>query len=464
MSWKNELLEKTISSWANTNFSRSIVVVPETIEDIFSIIQTAKHSGKKVLARGAGQSYGDEALNDENAVIDMSKMNRILEWNRTTGLLRAQAGATYEEVLIHCLKDNWTPAVIPGTRYVTMGGALSNNVHGKNSYAQGNFGAWVQEFKIVLASSKQLTCSRKENSDLFFAAIGGAGLLGIVTEMTLQLVRVPSAYLSVKKNTATSLKKLLEELDEASRQNDFVIAQVDCFPQNSGLGRGTIHTGSFTPVGLETENVEAMRDISPRMFGFFPKQWVTIIGKYVLNNYTMKWISRLKYYLDKMTSSKTPHNQDLFQFTFLLDKMPNWKKVFRYGFFEYEPLIPKEKALKVFLELIALSHEYDMPAYLSAIKIHSQDDFLLSYSGNGYSFGMDFSRRPQKIEEQKVLFRRMNKIVIEAGGIVYLAKDANLNAGEFRQMYGKVEPFLTLKKKYDPYELFQSDMYRRIFK
>ncbi len=462
MNKRFDFLEKEIAGWSNTNFSRSFVAMPETTEEIFSIIKRAVRAGKKVLARGAGQSYGDEALNDRNVAIDMSKMNRILEWNKTTGLLRVQAGVTYEEALIHCLKDHWILAVIPGTRHVTMGGALSNNVHGKNSYVQGNFGAWVKEFKIVLASLELATCSQKENSDLFFAAIGGAGLLGIVTEMTLQLVKVPSTYLSVKKNTAPELVKLLDELDRVSKTNDFAIAQVDCFPKTSGLGRGTIHVGSFVPSA--EKNIESFRNIPQKMFGLFPKKWIPVIGKCVLNDYSMRWISRLKYYLDKITSIKEPDKQNIFQFTFLLDRMPNWKKVFRHGFFEYEPLIPKEKALKVFSRLITLAHEYNMPAYLSAIKIHKRDDFLLSYSMNGYSFGMDIPRQPKKKSSQDELFRKMNQIVIEAGGIVYLAKDANLDIGEFRQMYKKVDQLLTLKKKYDPDELFQSDMYRRIFK
>lgn len=178
----------------------------------------------------------------------------------------------------------------------------------------------------------------------------------------------------------------------------------------------------------------------------------------------MRWVSRLKYYLDKKTSSKKPFVQDIFQFTFLLDRVPNWKQVFRHGFFEYEPLIPKEKARAVIKQLILLTHEYQMPAYLSAIKVHRKDDFLLSYSMDGYSFAMDIPKRPRQKEKQGELFRKMNKLVIEAGGIIYLAKDANLTADEFRQMYRNVGQFMALKKKYDRDEMFQSDMYRRIFK
>jgi acetylornithine/succinyldiaminopimelate/putrescine aminotransferase/FAD/FMN-containing dehydrogenase len=467
MSEGYDFSQKRIFGWSNTNSSYSIVTTPETVEEIRTIIQTAKNNGQKVLGRGAGQSYGDESLNEGQVLIDTSRMNRILEWNRATGVLRVQAGATYSDVLNRCLKDNWALVAIPGTRYVTMGGALANNVHGKNSFKQGNFGEWVKEFDIVLASGEQVRCSKESNSDLFFAAIGGAGLLGIVTEMTLQLVRIPSPYLAIKKSTASSLNELMDELDKATEKNDFVIAQVDCFPKSLGLGRGTMHAGNFISNNLDQHSimndVEAMRNISFRMLGVFPKKWVPTIGKYTLNNYTMRLVSRLKYYLDKLSSREKPSEQDIFRFTFLLDDMPNWKQVFRHGFFEYQPLIPKEKARAVIPQLIALTHEYAMPAYLSAIKVHRKDSFLLSYSLDGYSFAMDIPRHPGQKGKQDELFRKMNKIVITAGGIIYLAKDAHLTASEFRQMYKNVDQFLALKKKYDPSGVFESDMYRRIF-
>lgn len=464
MEKENNLSRKKIFGWSNTNFSYSDVVVPETVEEIQSIVETAKNSGKTILARGAGQSYGDEALNEGQIVINMKKINRIVEWDKSTGLLRVEAGTPYEDVLTHCLKDNWTLAIIPGTRYVTMGGALANNIHGKNSYRLGNFGEWVQEFKIVLSSLEICTCSKKENSDIFFAAIGGAGLLGIFTEMTLQLVRIPSPYLSIKNSTASGLTELMNGLYNATKKNSYAIAQVDCFPETSMLGRGTIHAGSFVSSPPGAKKVETMKNISKQMFIVFPKKWIPTIGKYILNDFTMRWISRLKYYLDKELGPKKPFLQDVFEFTFLLDQVPNWKKAFRHGFFEYEPLIPKEKAQEVFRQFITLGHEYGMPSYLSSIKIHHKDNFILSYSLDGYSFGMDIPRRPLMKEEQDDLFRKMNKIVINAGGMTYLAKDAHLTPVEFRQMYKNVEQFLELKNKYDPEEIFQSNMYRRIFK
>ena len=459
------LPRKKVSGWSNTNFSASYIALPETPKDVESIVKGANKRKMTIIGRGAGLSYGDQSLNHSQIAVDMSGVNKILDWDSRNGILQVEAGATFEQVLSLCLKDNWTIAVIPGTRYVTMGGALANNVHGKNCFKRGNFGRWVRQFKIILASGDTLTCSKKENRELFFSVIGGAGLLGIVTEVTLELVRIPSPYLSVKKSTAPSLLKLMDYLDEAANVDELAIAQVDCFPKSGEIGRGTIHAASFGEVDMDSlPNTEKMREIAPRMFGVISKKWIPAMGKYFLNNLSMKLVSWLKYHLDKRASAQGERVQNIFQFTFLLDSVPGWQNMFKYGFFEYEPLIPKEKAREVIPQLIGLTHKYKMPAFLSAIKIHSADEFLLSYSMDGYSFAMDIPRKPNQAEKQKGLFLEMNKIVIEAGGIVYLAKDAHLTQSEFRQMYNKADEFLAIKKKYDPNEIFQSDMYRRIFK
>ncbi len=462
MSEKNDFPQRQISGWSNTNVSRSTIIAPETAGQIPQIIGEAVQNKQTVLSRGAGQSYGDQSLNAENVLIDMSRLNRILNWDTETGLLRIESGATYSQILNRCLKDNWTLPVIPGTRYVTMGGALANNVHGKNSPTRGNFGEWVREFKIVLASGQSIICSRENNSELFRSAIGGAGLLGVVTEMTLQLVRIPSPYLSVQKNTASGLSELMDALDKTASGHEFSITQVDCFPSKKGLGRGTLHSADFCQAGPAGSDVEKMSKIGKTMFGFAPKKWILALGKYFLNNFTMRLISATKYQFEKNMPQKS-HRQDIFEFIFFLDKMPGWKEVFKHGFFEYEPLIPKNKGRETIARLIGLTHQYKMPAYLSAIKVHRKDDFLLSYSLDGYSFAMDIPRRPHQKENQEKLFREMNKVVMEAGGIIYLAKDATLTPAEFRQMY-PVDKFMELKKKYDPSEIFQSDMYRRIFK
>ncbi len=459
MNSNSSLQNKKISGWANTNFRSSEIFKPKTISEIKEIVKKVKSEGKKIIPRGSGCSYGDEALGE--VVIDFTSMKEILEWNKDSGILKVQSGAMFKDCLSHCLKDGWTLPVIPGTRYVSMGGALANNIHGKNSFKIGNFGEWVKEFKIITASGEENACSRELNNELFFAVIGGAGLFGIVVEITIQLIRTPSPYLSVQKVTAPNLDKIVEILSKMSETNNFAIAQVDCFAKDLELGRGTIHTANFIE-NPDFKNIEGIEFINKRIFGILPKKIIPALGRYVLSDFLMSLVSKIKYHLDKKTSGK--FEQNIFQFTFLLDELPNWKQVFKNGFFEYEPLIPKNSAKVIIPQLIKITHKYKMPAYLSAIKIHRKDDFLLSYSMDGYSFAMDIPRNPEQKDKQDRMFEEMNRIVINVGGIIYLAKDANLTKEEFRQMYRNIDKFLELKNKYDPEELFVSDMYRRIFK
>jgi len=310
------LPKRKIGGWSNTNFSASHIALPEGPKDVQTLVRGANKRKMTVIGRGAGLSYGDQSLNHNQIVMDMSRMNRVLDWDSLGGLLQVEAGVTFDQILSHCLKDGWAPAVIPGTRYVTAGGALANNVHGKNCLKRGNFGKWVRQFKIVIASGEIITCSQKENRELFLAVIGGAGLLGIVIEMTMELVRIPSPYLSIKKSTAPSLGKLMDDLDGAAKTDELAIAQVDCFCKSGGLGRGTIHAASFAEANLDSPDIESIRSIAPRMFGIVPKKWILAAGQYFLNALSMKWVSRLKYYLDKRASTRGGHFQDIFNIFF----------------------------------------------------------------------------------------------------------------------------------------------------
>src|SRR3989344_272081 len=282
-------MQKRLSGWAATHFAYSRIITPIHQIEVVTAVNNTRLNGSKIISRGSGKSYGDQALNKGECVIDMSRMDKILVWDKESGLLTAESGITLEKILDTTLRDNWILPVIPGTRYVSLGGALANNVHGKNSYKNGNFGKGILEFKTVLASGEILTCSRTDNADIFFATIGGAGLLGIVTEVTLQLAKIPSPYISIKKNIAHNLTELLGKLEQLSKEDDFAIAQVDCFSKKNSLGRGTVHAGIFD--AEKREPPADMTKISKNMFGIFPKKIIIKIGKYLLNNHSMRLIT-----------------------------------------------------------------------------------------------------------------------------------------------------------------------------
>jgi len=441
----------------------SYFVSPGNIYELKETIDLARNKKLSVCPRGGGFSYGDETLNENNIVVDCTRMNEILSWDSKKGIMEVQPGVTVQQVLKVSLRDNWRLSAVPGTRLPTIGGCVANNVHGKNCYREGNFGECVLEFDILVASNEKLTCSRDKNSDLFFAAIGGLGILGIFTRIKLQLRKIPSTNLSIRKWTVSDLNTLLADILAAFSTCDYVVGQIDCFKKGKYLGRGTIHTANNTKNRSNSTYLDDL-ELPKRVFALVPDSWVLTLGRTSMSAFTMRCISSLKYYSDSFTGGKKEYIESFPKFHFLLDRIPYWPGLYKLGFFEFEPLIPKKNAVKAFKEIIALSHRYKLPPYIAGIKYHKEDEFLLSFALDGFSIGFDFPILKNRPGELKEMFEKMHEVVFQNGGIVYLAKDNSMLPEHFKKMYKtKIIEFVRIKKKYDPDMLFQSNLFRRLF-
>jgi decaprenylphospho-beta-D-ribofuranose 2-oxidase len=453
-----------IFGWSRASSSYSKLFHPETILDLNNIISLARENNSNICMMGSGNSYGDEFQNDQNIVINTTKMNKIIGWDSTSGIIEVEPGVTLTDILKICLLDSWIIPVVPGVRSPTIGGCIANNIHGKNCYIDGNIGDWVLEFDILLSSGEIITCSNKLNNELFYSAIGGIGLLGIFTRIRIQLKKVSSSNVRVKKITASNVKMMLDYIYNQSLNEDYVIGQMDTFISGACLGRGSIHVAKHIINRNNSLEVTKGIDLNKYLFHFIPRTWFIYFGKLFISSYFMRFISAIKYYLDYLTSNKAGHVESFAQFNFLIDRIPNWPKIFKYGFYEIEPLIPFSKTEEVIKDIINISHRYKLPAYLAGVKLHKKDNFLLSYSLNGYSVGFDFPIEYSRIKVQKKMFEEIHNIIINAKGLIYLAKDNLIKPHQFKKMYsGKLEDFIEIKKKYDPTELFQSNIYRRLF-
>jgi len=456
-------LERT-SGWSLASHSESYVARAASREDLDRALEEARRRRLSVTLRGAGYSYGDEILNDGGAILNLSRMNRILDWNPDAGRMIVEPGVTIEQALACCIKDNWVVPAVPGTRHPTFGGALSNNIHGKNAWKDGNIGDWVPGFTLLAANGTEYRCSREENSELFYAAIGGLGMLGAFLEIEIQMKRILSPYLEVRKWTVPTLDRMLEEFEGLRESTDFHIGWVDCFPRGSNFGRGTIHAANFVESPKAQEKNKDFSYTSSYIFGCIPRTWVWPLIKPFFGNTLMNAVNTVKYRVDSLNLGANPYFANFFEFTFLLDTIPNWRVLFEpHGYLELEPLIPHEHCADAFRELIKLTQDYGHPSHLTAIKSHRKDDFLLGFSLDGCSIGIDIPVDPNRRADLKDLFFRMNQIVEGAGGKTYLAKDEMLTATHFRRMYPKWKEFDELKKKYDPELIYQSGMYRRLF-
>ena len=233
---------ETLSGWGMRNTARCRVARPASVDELAVVIAEARASGTAVGLRGAGCSYGDAALISDGVALDCSRLTRILAWDATTGVISVEPGVTIAQLWRHTLPDGWRPAVTPGTSAVTIGGAASANIHGKNNWRIGCFGDAILSFGLLLPSGELLTCSRDDHADLFYAAIGGMGLFGAFTALTLQTYRLTSGLVAARQTAHPSLAALLEALDTAASAGwaDDLVTWIDTSARGARLGRGLL--------------------------------------------------------------------------------------------------------------------------------------------------------------------------------------------------------------------------------
>ncbi len=461
-------LEK-VSSWGEATKVMSYVYRPSNIDGLRQVFNRAGKSGRNIGLRGAGNSYGDAALNSENIILDMRRMNRILDWDPDAGLLRAEPGVTIGQLWEHVLEDGWWPAVVPGTSKPTLGGCLGMNVHGKNAWKVGTIGDHVYEFDLLLPSGDTVTCSRQENSDLFFAAIGGFGMLGVFTSISLRLKRVYSGLLEVEAFASSSLKEMMDQFGELLPRADYLVGWIDAFPGGRSMGRGQIHQANYLPPGADPNPRQTLRldnqHLSDTMFGLVPRSIMWRFMRPFFNNPGARFINLGKYWSSRMTDG-SKFRQSHVAFHFLLDYVPNWKKSYgRGGLIQYQCFVPAQNALDAFSDILRLCQQRGLPNYLTVLKRHRPDDFLISHGLDGYSLAMDFRVIPRRRLKLLALTRELDDIVLQAGGRFYFAKDSTLRPEVVQAYLGEdsLKRFRELKDRFDPDVVMQTNLWRRLF-
>jgi len=456
--------KEKIYGWGRSVYSNSFVYRPTEIEEINEVILKANKNNSRIACRGAGRSYGDNTLNENQIVLDITKLNKILEWNPKSGIIKVQGGVTIEKVLVKCAQYGWIFPSMPGTRFVTISGALANNVHGKNAHHKGYIGEYVNCFKIISANNKIYHCSRTENEELFYSAISGLGLLGVIIEVELQLRKSPSFYVAGKARSYNDLESLIEGYEKIKDSFEYSIAWIDAIKNGPKLGRGEINYANFLDDGdFKITN----HDIPNNLFGFFPNHWVPAIANKILNTTTMRIINWLQTHTGRMSSDVQMEKVSLSSYHYLMDmKFPYYNYFFKHGFFLYQPILPVENSIKGFHKLIDITHKYGFYSVMSSFKAYREqkEKFLLSFAQDGYSITMDIPKNPKNIKDQVNMFYEMNECVIKYGGKIYLGKTPVLTKIQFHKMYENLNQFISIKDKYDPNSLFESNMFRRIMK
>jgi decaprenylphospho-beta-D-ribofuranose 2-oxidase len=436
-------------------------------EEIYDVFCLAKETGLTVTARGAGKSYNDASLNGGGIVLDMSGLNQILEWDAASGVVRCEPGVTLEQLWKCVEPDGWWPPVVSGTMKTTLGGCLSTNIHGKNNFTMGPIGEHVIEFTALLPTGAEITCTPKKNADLFYGMISGLGMLGIFTSITLQMKHVESGLLEVHARPVHDLHEHLSFLGDNAPNHDYIVGWMDTMNGGQSLGRGQIHAADYL-YGNEDPNPQKTMQLTnqvlpPRIFGVFPKSILYLFMIPFANNLGWWGVNMAKY----MASLRThTFRQSHAAFHFLLDYVPNWELSYgRGGLIQHQSFLPKETAEDAWREMLSLSLKRGMPSYLGVTKRHRSDRFLLTHGVDGFSLALDFKVTDGRRAKLSKMLQEFDRIVLNAGGRFYFAKNSETSAETARAFLGEetIRKFKELKKRCDPNNLLGSDLFRRVF-
>jgi len=445
----------------------SYVYYPTRPEEIADAFLLARRSGLTVTARGAGRSYNDAALNGGGIVLDLSRMNRILKWDTSTGEVVAEPGVTLQQLWQRIVPDGWWPPVVSGTMFTTLGGCLAANIHGKNNFRMGPIGEHVLEFTALLPTGARVTCSPRKNADLFYAMIGGLGMLGVFTSIKLRMKRIHSGLLEVSARPSHDLHEHLQDLQENAPASDYIVGWLDATARGRSLGRAQIHAARYLHEGEDPDAARTLllenQVLPPRIFGVFPKSLLHYFMRPFMTPLGASLVNAGKY-----AASLRSHTfrQSHAAFHFLLDYVPNWELAYgRGGLIQYQSFLPKETAEAAWSEVLALSHKRGMPSYLGVTKRHRPDRFLLSHAVDGFSLAFDFKVTTANRDALGGMLQDFDQIVTAAGGRFYFAKNSETRSETAARFLGAraISEFKRLKRRCDPNGMLESNLYRRLF-
>jgi FAD/FMN-containing dehydrogenase len=430
-----------VTSWGNYPASRQVASGVEWRDQPLTIAE-----GLTTLPHGLGRSYGDSCLNDGGAVLLTEHLNRFIAFDRATGVLRCEAGVTLADILLLVVPLGWFLPVTPGTKFVTVGGAIANDVHGKNHHRVGTFGRFVRAFELVRSDGTRRICTSAENPDWFRATIGGLGLTGLVTWAEVQLKPIWNSAIEGESIKFGGLDEFYAINEESERDFEYTVAWVDCLSQGSALGRGHYLRGNHA--GPQLDRPVPLKKARSLTFPFH-------LPSVAMSSPFMRLFNSLYYH--RQFRKKKVGLQPFDPFFYPLDAILRWNRAYgKRGFFQYQFVVPVNESRAVVKEIFEIIAKSQQGSALAVLKTFGalESPGLLSFPRPGVTLALDFANRGQASLD---LFERLDRIVETARGSVYPAKDARMSGKSFRTFFPAWErlvPFVDPK--------FSSSFWRRV--
>jgi decaprenylphospho-beta-D-ribofuranose 2-oxidase len=439
MTWK----QLELTGWGRSSRAACRAARPERPRNVVAAVAQAEERG--ILAFGAGRSYGDTGLNAGGSAVLTERLNRILAFDETTGEIVVEPGVSFRDLLEVFLPRGFLVPVSPGTAYATIGGAVANDVHGKNHEVVGSFGHHVRWLEILLPSGAIARASPVESPELFAATIGGIGLTGILLAVCFRMTRVPSNAVALRERRVPDLEAFLDALTSEREKAHYSVGWIDALASGGSLGRGILETAEPASEDLP-EGRKRIRSVPVDCPGF------------LLNRWSVKAFNAL--YYRRFTRQERRRRATYGQFLYPLDALLDWNRLYgAKGFHQFQCVVPfaaGATALPQLLEALQTGKNASPLAVLKTLGMAGLGH--LSFPMPGYTLAVDLPRK-RGVEE---ILAKLEAITLDHHGRIYLAKDSFLSAEGFAKMYPKLEQFRSVLAEIDPDGRMASDMARRL--
>ncbi len=441
-------ITKEMSGWGRYPIEECRVFRPEKRAALETLVAENQST---LLARGLGRSYGDAALNADGLALQ-ERFDRFICFDEESGTLDCEGGVSLDEIIRVFGPRGWFLPVSPGTKFVTVGGALACDIHGKNHHRDGSFSEFVEEFDLLLASGETLLCSRENNAAAFWATVGGLGLTGIITRVRFRLRRVASSYIAAQYERLANLDALLEAFSR-DQEHSYSVAWIDCLASGDSLGRSVLIRGEHaTPDELSQSQRDASFNLATPKKRGVPLD----LPDFVLNPFTIRAFNAAYYAAHPSRRAIV----DWDSFFYPLDAIENWNRIYgARGFIQYQLALPFETSRAGLIELLEKLAASRRASFLAVLKSFGpQNPAPLSFPLAGHTLALDIPFSDDLPE----FARELDEIVLRHNGRVYLAKDALLSPQHFRAMYPRWKEWLETKQNLDPQNRFSSSLARRL--
>lgn len=417
-----------IASWGGVLRAQHYVATPGWRDELQRTVLSGRQDGYELLAAGLSRSYGDSGLNPNGGLIDMTGLDRMIAFDPARRLLRAEAGASFDLILRTIVRQGFFLPVTPGTRFVTLGGAIANDVHGKNHHRKGTIGCWVRRLGLLRSDGQELELTPEDTTGLFRATIGGLGLTGVITWAEVEVIPIDSAIIDAENIPFEDLNHFFALANSSEDDFEYTVSWIDCLSGKSNPGRGIFTRGNHARSGSvlpDKGNTLVTMPVS--------------LPSFAMNRYSVRAFNAIYFWNGKRKTG--PARAGLYPFFFPLDSIGRWNRMYgRNGMYQYQSAVPTEAQEAATREMLKAISTSGQGSFLAVLKTFGRvsSPGLLSFPTPGTTLALDV---PNRGDVTLKLMARLDAIVLEAGGRLYPAKDGRMPADMFQSGYPAWEEF-----------------------